>query len=65
VVDPPENYDHQMPEKNLRLCRRLCVLIYAAAIIYFLYAPWNYLLLAVLLFRRRTGTRAEREFPST
>jgi hypothetical protein len=50
---------------RLRACRRFCVLIYATSAIYFGYAPWNYLLLAVLLFRSRTDTHAEREFPST
>jgi hypothetical protein len=50
---------------RLRLCRRFCALIYATAVVYFLYAPWNYLLVAVLLFHRRTDTSAEREFPST
>jgi hypothetical protein len=36
---------------GLRACRRL---LYATAVIYFFYAPWNYLLLAVLLFRLKS-----------
>jgi hypothetical protein len=47
------------------IVRRGGVLIYETAVVYFLFAPWNYLLLAVLLFRRRTDTGAKREFPST
>jgi hypothetical protein len=39
---------------GLRACRRLLLLIYATAVVYFFYAPWNYLLLAALLFRLKT-----------
>jgi hypothetical protein len=33
--------------------RRAVVLIYATAVAYFFYAPWNYVLLGVLLLRRQ------------
>jgi hypothetical protein len=55
---------HSVEGKGL-IVRRGGVLIYETAVVYFLFAPWNYLLLAVLLFRRRTDTGAKREFPST
>jgi hypothetical protein len=29
-------------------CRRLFLLIYATAVVYFFYAPWNYLFLGAL-----------------
>jgi hypothetical protein len=35
-----------------RACRHFFVLIYATAVVYFFYAPWNHLLLAALLLRR-------------
>jgi hypothetical protein len=41
-----------------RACRRFLVLIYATAVVYFFYAPWNYLLLGVLLF---VGGRASQQ----
>jgi hypothetical protein len=34
--------------------RRAVLLIYATAVVYFFYAPWNYLPLGALLLRRRT-----------
>lgn len=33
---------------GFRACRRLLLLIYATAVIYFFFVPWNYLLLAAL-----------------
>jgi hypothetical protein len=38
---------------RLRVCRRFLLLIYATAVLYFFYAPWNYLFLAALLLRRQ------------
>jgi hypothetical protein len=38
---------------RLHACRRLLLLIYATAVAYFFYAPWNYFLLGVLLLRAR------------
>jgi hypothetical protein len=38
---------------RLRVCRCFLVLIYATAVVYFFYAPWNYFLLGVLLLRAR------------
>jgi hypothetical protein len=35
---------------RLRASRRLLVLIYATAVVYFFYAPWSYFLLGVLFF---------------
>jgi hypothetical protein len=35
---------------RLRVCRRFLLLIYATAVVYFFYAPWNYVFLGVLLF---------------
>jgi hypothetical protein len=35
---------------RLRVCRRFLLLIYATAVVYFFYAPSNYVLLGVLLF---------------
>jgi hypothetical protein len=40
---------------RFRICRRFFVLIYATAAAYFLYAPWNYLFLGVLLLRRHAA----------
>jgi hypothetical protein len=34
--------------------RRVGVLIYATAVIYFMYAPWNYVLLGILLLKRKS-----------
>jgi hypothetical protein len=33
---------------RFRACRRLFLLIYATAVLYFFYAPWNYLFLGAL-----------------
>jgi hypothetical protein len=37
-----------------RTCRRLLWLIYATAVVYFFYAPWNYFLLGILLLRQQS-----------
>jgi len=39
-----------------RACRHFFMLIYATAVVYFFYAPWNYVSLGVLLLRRRTNS---------
>jgi hypothetical protein len=33
---------------GFRACRRLFLLIYETAVVYFFYAPWNYLFLGAL-----------------
>jgi hypothetical protein len=43
---------HSVEGKGL-IVRRVGVLIYATAVVYFFYAPWNYLFLGALLMRRQ------------
>jgi hypothetical protein len=39
-------------EQLLEMAAAFLLLIYATIVVYFFYAPWNYLLLAALFFRR-------------
>jgi hypothetical protein len=47
---------------RFRACRRVLLLIYATTVVYFFYAPWNYLLLAALLLRPHRGGRTGNQF---
>jgi hypothetical protein len=46
-------------KQRRQACRRFLLLLYATATVYFFYAPWNYLLLAALLFRLGKRARSE------
>jgi hypothetical protein len=44
---------HSVEGKGL-IVRRVGVLIYATAVVYFFFAPWNYFLLGLLLLRLKS-----------